>query len=377
MPEQIELLELTGLIYDAALKPSLWADALSKAAAFVGGPGAALFSKDFSSDKGSLVYDSGVDPHYSKLYFDYYINLDPLTTGQYFAEIDMPVATTDLIPYEELCETRFYKEWARPQGLIECVTTLVDKSSTSFGMFRVFRHDRDGFVDDDARRKMRLIAPHIRRSIVISRVLDVRKNDAETFAGTLDGLSAAVFFVTGGGRITHANRAGASMLALGNVVCANRDRLAASNMQCDAALIDVVAAAENGDLALNSKGISMPLISRDGEHYVAHVLPLRSDARQRASAPFAATAAVFVHAAALKPAATPEVIAKTYRLTPTELRTFLAVVEIGGVPEVAEKLGISNNTVKTHLQRIFSKTGANRQADLVKLFAGFASPFAG
>jgi hypothetical protein len=33
-------------------------------------------------------------------------------------------------------------------------------------------------------------------------------------------------------------------------------------------------------------------------------------------------------------------------------------------PEVAHMLGISQATVKTHLQRIFGKTGTARQADL-------------
>jgi len=32
--------------------------------------------------------------------------------------------------------------------------------------------------------------------------------------------------------------------------------------------------------------------------------------------------------------------------------------------------------VKTHLQRLFAKTGATRQADLVKLAAGCANPLA-
>jgi DNA-binding CsgD family transcriptional regulator len=31
--------------------------------------------------------------------------------------------------------------------------------------------------------------------------------------------------------------------------------------------------------------------------------------------------------------------------------------------------------VKTHLGRLFEKTGAGRQADLVKIAAGFAAPF--
>jgi DNA-binding CsgD family transcriptional regulator len=58
----------------------------------------------------------------------------------------------------------------------------------------------------------------------------------------------------------------------------------------------------------------------------------------------------------------------------TELRVLLAIVESGPVPEVAVVLGIAEATVKTHLRSLFQKTGASRQADLVKLVAGFRSP---
>ena len=59
-------------------------------------------------------------------------------------------------------------------------------------------------------------------------------------------------------------------------------------------------------------------------------------------------------------------------LTPTELRVLLAIVESGGVPQVAAALGIANSTVRTHLGRLFSKTGTGRQADLVKLVVSFS-----
>ena len=66
-----------------------------------------------------------------------------------------------------------------------------------------------------------------------------------------------------------------------------------------------------------------------------------------------------------------------YKLTPTELRALLAIVDVGGVPEVAAALGVSVTTIKTHLSRLFEKTGVTRQADLVKLVAGFSTPLAG
>ena len=61
-------------------------------------------------------------------------------------------------------------------------------------------------------------------------------------------------------------------------------------------------------------------------------------------------------------------------LTPAELRVFLSIVEIGGVPDVARSMGIAESTIKTHLARIFVKTGTKRQADLVRLMAAFTPP---
>jgi DNA-binding CsgD family transcriptional regulator len=54
----------------------------------------------------------------------------------------------------------------------------------------------------------------------------------------------------------------------------------------------------------------------------------------------------------------------------------LALFDAGGVSEIAEVLNISEATTKTHLHRLFAKTGTERQADLVKLVAGFAGPLA-
>ena len=65
-----------------------------------------------------------------------------------------------------------------------------------------------------------------------------------------------------------------------------------------------------------------------------------------------------------------------YGLPPAEMRVAFGIVNVGGTPAVAETFGIAETTVKTHLKSIFQKTGASRQADLVKLVAALASPLA-
>jgi DNA-binding CsgD family transcriptional regulator len=162
------------------------------------------------------------------------------------------------------------------------------------------------------------------------------------------------------------------MIGTGDFLRAPGGRLTAADPDADAALHAVLAATPK--MGVGENGVSLALTDHAGSRHVAHVLPLTSGVRRNVGAGYAAVAAIFVHAGALHRPHPPEVIAKAYRLTPTELRVLLAIVEIGGVPEVAEALGVAESTVKTHLGRLYEKTGTDRQADLVKLVAKFANP---
>jgi DNA-binding CsgD family transcriptional regulator len=254
---------------------------------------------------------------------------------------------------------------------------LIDKSATSVGFLVIFRNECDGFVDDEMRRRARLVIPHLRRAALIGNVIDLKKAEAASLADTLDGISAGMFLVDATGRIVHANAAGHMMLESASVLRVKGGCLIANDPQAGQTLAETFATAGNGDTAVGIKGVAVPLVARDGERYVAHMLPLTSGARRQAGTSYAAVAALFVQKAALGSPSAPEAIAKAYKLTPMELRVLLAIVEVGGVPEVAEALGIAESTVKTHLGRLYQKTGAGRQADLVKLVAGFSNPLQG
>jgi DNA-binding CsgD family transcriptional regulator len=375
MHETERLSTLIGDIYDAAIDPALWGRVLGTTRMFVGGWAAALSWKDVVGKTGINYHEDGSqDPSFRKLYFDKYVKMDPFTTSQYFAEIGEPIATADMIPYEEFLESRLYKEWVRPQGLVDAAVTALDKSATSFAFFVVFRHERDGLVDDEMKRRLRLVVPHIRRAVLIGKVIDIQKAEAASFADTLDGISAGMFLVDATGRIVHANAAGHVLLKGACVLRAEGGRLMVNDPQAHQTLTETFATAANGDAAIGIKGVAVPLVARDEGSYVAHVLPLTSGARRQAGMNYAAAAALFVHKAALDTPSPPEAIAKAYKLTPTELRVLLAIVEVGGVPQVAEALGIAETTVKTHLGHIYEKTGSSRQADLVKLVAEFSNP---
>jgi DNA-binding CsgD family transcriptional regulator len=221
-------------------------------------------------------------------------------------------------------------------------------------------------VVDETRRRMRLIAPHIRRAVLFGRVIEFKKMEAATLADALDGISAGMLLADATSHIVHANAAAHAILEKRDVLRTPAGRLFIKDPEAEQILANALANAGNGDAAIGIKAITLPLNARDGERYVMHVLPLTSGARERAARNYGAVAALFVHKAVAEKPSPPEAIAKAYKLTPMQLRVLLAVVEVGGVPEVSEALGIAETTVKTHLAHLYEKTYTRRPAPAAK-----------
>jgi DNA-binding CsgD family transcriptional regulator len=375
MDEAEQVSQLIGDVYDASLDPASWPQVLEHTCHYVQGVTSVLVSQDSAHRNAEFHHSWGDDPDYTRSYQETYVKINPILLPMVLsAKIGDVVANSDVLPIEEFVETRFYKEWAQPQGYLDAISATLDKSATSYASVAVARHERDGVVDEPMRRRMRLLAPHFRRAVAIGKVIETHKVEAATLADTLDGLAAGMFLVDGGSRIVHANVRGHAILAEANILKGNGGRLSATDLQADKTLSEVFNSADDGDIALGARGIAVPLTARDGERWVAHVLPLTSGARRQAVISYSAVAAVFVRKATLDLPSPLETIADLYKLTPAELRVLMAIVEVGGVPEVAPVLGISETTVKTHLGRLFEKTRTKRQADLVKLVAAFMSP---
>ncbi|KRE18218.1 hypothetical protein ASE63_03365 [Bosea sp. Root381] len=66
-----------------------------------------------------------------------------------------------------------------------------------------------------------------------------------------------------------------------------------------------------------------------------------------------------------------EQVADACGLTPTEARMLGLIVKGLDTVVAAKKLGIARTTARTHLQRLFAKTGTARQSELVRFVATF------
>ncbi|OKO79861.1 LuxR family transcriptional regulator [Bradyrhizobium sp. NAS96.2] len=365
------LSELIGLVYDAALDPALWPRALEQACVFVGGSSGNLFWHDASTEQSAVLHLFNIEPHYTKLYYEKYLPLNPIFPAATFYDAGHVYGSTDLVPFEEMAETVFYDGWMRPQGIIDFVGANVEKSATSSSIIAVLMNEEDGPVDADNRRRLALILPHLQRAVSIGRLFDQSRAAQAVLTQTLDHVTAAVFLVGPSARLVFANAPARALLDEGALLAERMGALTAVAPEAQRALRVALAAAENGNAAAGNPGPIPLLTSLRGDSF-AYVLPLTTGDRQRTGALHSAVAAVFVRKTS--PANPPplEALAKLYKLTASEVRIVDAVMKVTGVRALAETLGLTQATVKTHLHNVFRKTSTAGQTELVKLIAGFA-----
>jgi len=374
MRESAELSELIGEIYDAALDSTRWTGALEKTGAFLRSAATTVGAFDSVQSSANFQFTWGYDPEYLALYVERYAKLNPLITASGQTKVGDVVSTGAFMSFEELQATRFYQEWVRPQGYVDAAQATLEKSGSLLIVLAALRHESAGRCDDTMLRRMALVLPHFRRAVLISKVIDLKTIEAAAFAETIDRLSAGIFLVNARGAVVHANASGEALLEDGVVVSVRAGILSTSEANSDRSLKEGIVAAGESDVDAAGKGIGIPLFGANGQSHILHVLPLSSGSRATAGRSHAAIAAVFVHKASIDLAAPVDSVARHYGLTPTETTVLRAVVEHGGVTPIAAKLGISEATVKTHLQHLFEKTGSSRQVDLVKLTFAFADP---
>jgi PAS domain-containing protein len=372
-----DLAILSGLlstVYDASLDGALWPLALERAAGFLNCMGGMIGAYDLLQRNAGVRAWWGYEPKYLET-FDYYMEINPALRPSFRFKVGEVGTMLDVVG-EEFYQHRVYTEWAKPQGIIDVVQSTIEKTPMAVAALAFSRHESKGIVDSETRRHMELIVPHFRRALLIGKVIDLAKVEAAAFADTVDGLAAAVFLVDSTGRLIRANARAEGMLADGDLFRITDGVLTATSAKAQRSLAATFAAAPEGDIAVEARGIAVPMTSSNGERYAAHVLPMTAGRRRDLQSAPGATAALFVRKIEMEFPTAVRSIAEIYGLSAAETRTLHVILNVGRIGPTSILLQLSESTVKTHLRHIFQKTGAHTQVDLVKLAAGFASPIA-
>jgi DNA-binding CsgD family transcriptional regulator len=365
---------VVGTIYDCALDPALWPDAIREVCRV-------------TNCAAGLIDVTDLELGRTRLHLTWNYDLDLLAKMQGYAAaevaamwasvpnlmtrpLDDPLtAQRDLAP-ELLANSRYFNEWALPLGYSDTIQLMVLRQRDRIGALGLSRRIGDGEVTDRDLDVMRLLAPHIRRAVAISDVLNMQAIKISTFESALDLLQAGVLFVDRECRI-HANLSARSMLKDGAPIHSVRGELRTHLPQTTAALKKAVAVAV--ETAIGGQGIGVPLPQPDGDPAHIHVLPLMTgETRPHLAA--GAAAALFITARENGDAPPAEAIAAVFDLSPAEIRVLERLIAGRTPAEVADDLGSALPTVRTHLSNIFAKTGTTRQADLVLLAVALAAP---
>src|SRR5262249_11731293 len=286
-------------IYDCALDPARWPEAIREVCAAANCIAGVIAVIDLRTGAYRLQQHWGYGPGWLERMVQYGPEIAELWSsipGLDARPLDEPVVVTRDIS-AAMQRTRYYHEWAQPQGIVDAIGLAVLRQRNRIGEFSLSRHERAGIVTDRDIAIVRLLTPHIRRAVAISDVLDMRSMTISTFEASLDLIATGVVLVDADAAIIHANRAARAMLAAGSAIRSERGALRTYLPETSAALRAAIAKAAGEEAAIGSAGIGVPAPQAEGEPALIHVLPLmRGDVRARIAP--RASAALFITPAA-------------------------------------------------------------------------------
>lgn len=163
----------------------------------------------------------------------------------------------------------------------------------------------------------------------------------------------------------HANRAAEDLLRRCALIVGTGGMLGAVDAVAARELRAAIRLAASDETAIGRTGLAIRLTGPETAPVFAHVLPLTGSETRTRLQP-TAVAAVFIGSPPEQEDAA-EMLATIFDLTPAETRVLAGLVAGLTLAEAAAALGITRETAKSHLDRVFDKTDTRRQSDLVGL----------
>ena len=366
--------EVVGDVYDCVLEPSRWQGTLARIASLTQSASSSVIINDAFDAKGGRIFEYGTDQKYLRLYYERYATADLRPPAEQVRGLG-EVATLETLCRGELpLAPDFFNDFMKPQGFGDLIAIQLLQSGRRMGWLSTARSGIQLRYRERERQVMKLLSPHLCQALTLSDAIDLTTLSSNRLEQTVDALSAGVFLTDQEGRIAYMNKTAERQINTGSALRIINRRLTATDQKTNAALARAVAAKACTEPVTASGGLALALPDSSGLGYLASVLPLDSGARRELMAPFRASAGVFVQDPLMAPRTDGEAFARLYGLTGAELKVLLALAPGLTAREAASALGVREPTIKTHLQRIYEKTGMSRQSELVRLLLSHAPP---
>lgn len=352
--------DLIGDIYEAAAVPEAWPAVLDSIASITSMKGGLLFCVDTAQTvrwTGSKALEAVTTAFIRDGWMERNSRASKLAPMQYAGF----VSDLDLFTPEQMSNDPFYRDFLRPHGIGYGAGTIVPVPTGDVIAITV---EGDSAPPKEAVPFLDQLRPHLARAGLLS--VRLRLERAHTAVDILQriGLPAAIL------------RSDASVLMANTLfeelrkqrVFDRQGRLRIAHVHANALLTDAVAQL---DSRYRGGPWSIPIPPNQGQPpTIVHLIPVEGAAHEI----FLGALGLLVVTPLRAGAPPAELLNGLFDLTPAEAR--VAALIAGGLSprEAAESLGISEETARTALKRVFSKTGVSRQSELAALLPRIALP---
>jgi len=370
---------IIGRIYDAALEARLWPEVVADIARLQCSDKALLFTPAHVPDDGGFSFPVGISESAMQRWASHYVQEDvwfqAIASRGFLAEGNV-VTDDEIVPHEELLRSVWYREFLSGIGIARLCSGIVFGGEAKAALptaLSIFRDVGDPAFGDRERNHSRVLVPHLSRALgIMYRLRDAELKVAATHAA-LDRLASGVLLFGPQRAVLFANRAARNALAEEDglrlkVTPQGRTLLSATSVDAQNALDAAL------DLCLEPDTVEVPHFSEvvrvvrgsNRAPYALNVsaLPSENEFGNGAERPLAIA---FLNDPDEPLAIDGQLLRRLYALTPAECRLAAQLCRGGSAVEIAARLGVRENTVKTQLKSLYAKTRTHRQAQLVKL----------
>ncbi|MDB5568541.1 MAG: hypothetical protein JWP84_5107 [Tardiphaga sp.] len=345
-------------LLDAAVDPAQWVKAMDTVARYAGASGAVLLQirGRCPGTPHSASLDEGLDVYFR----DEWHLRDQRERGVPYMRSKGIFVEQDFATPDELNTSDYYRGFLGKFDLRWSAGIGFANDDEEWCLV-VQRGEKRGFFDKSEQADLVRFGPYLNRAAQLARHLAYA--NATGMLDAFEALGCASFLLDRAGQVIRHNAQAEQLL--GNGLALSRGRLRCERPADSLALGHLTAVL----------GQSTGLMPADVPLVVAQRLSKRPLVIQGialaglASAVFSpATSILLVSDIDKRPAPTgPEATQKIFGLTAMEAMLLSVLEQEVPLPAAADAIGISFETARSHLKRIFSKTGTSRQADLLML----------
>jgi DNA-binding CsgD family transcriptional regulator len=367
-----QLGSLVESVYDASIDGSRWPDFLTQLAQQLGGVLPTLFIHDTRAHSGALAITVGYELGTVRAYQDHFAERNLwLRSGSHLLTPGSVRTSHMMCPRRTLLSSEWYSDYCKPLHISQGIGATIHKDSMLTSNVAIFAgDDRADFADEDIA-LLKALMPHMQRALKIHMHVAASDLRRREFAEAMEPLSVGVILVSKDARVIFANGSAQQLLKHRDGLMTDQNGLRAVQLREGAALRALIGrtAANVGD-PRSGGGLN---VTRSTGQRALQVLVSPIRPQQSAHLGERAVATIYVTDPE-RMAEKPEVVfVRLYGLTPAEAKVAAIIVRGRSARQAAEELKLSYNTIKSHLKRIFAKTGTARQADLVRLIVGRAA----